>query len=163
MKACDLQAIAVLDKVLRDHEHPEPAWCAARERNLIIAGDCTGHADSCFCTMLGGRPHPEALFDLNLSPIEDGYLVEAGSGRGEALLVDRERIADHGKPCNIRRIVGVSADTDEQLARARGKHQFSQAGRERNDALGCRGPSRCYRRLGGRAGKKGRQNCDQES
>ena len=30
VKACDLKAVACLDRVLRDHEFKDPAWCAAR-------------------------------------------------------------------------------------------------------------------------------------
>lgn len=85
-KACDLAALRVLDAVFRDHEFKEPSWCAARERNLIIAGDCTACAESCFCTLLGQKPWAEEGFDLNLSPAEEGYVVEAGSDRGKALL-----------------------------------------------------------------------------
>jgi len=85
-KSCDLAALAIIDRVFRDHEHPEPAWCEAREQNLIIAGDCSACLDSCFCTMVGDAPHPREHFDLNLSPAEGGYLVEVGSPKGKALL-----------------------------------------------------------------------------
>lgn len=86
VKACDLKALAVIDKVFRDHEFQEPAWCAAREANLIVAGDCTGCADSCFCTLLGDAPWPAAGYDLSLAPTEGGWLVDVGSEKGEARL-----------------------------------------------------------------------------
>lgn len=89
-KACDLRAVACLDRVLRDHEFKDPGWCAARERTLVVAGDCTDCADTCFCTLLGNRPHPTSLFDLCLSPTDDAYLVETGSEKGERL------VAEHG-------------------------------------------------------------------
>jgi formate hydrogenlyase subunit 6/NADH:ubiquinone oxidoreductase subunit I len=53
---------------------------------LILSGDCTGCAESCFCTMLGDRPYPDQGFDLNLSPTDRGYLVQVGSPRGEAIV-----------------------------------------------------------------------------
>ena len=87
-KACDLKAVACLDRVLRDHEFKEPAWCAARASTLIVAGDCTDCAESCFCTMLGDLPYPTSLFDLCLSPTAGGFLVETGSDRGERLVAD---------------------------------------------------------------------------
>lgn len=87
MKACDLKALAVIDCVFRDHTFREPAWCAARENNLIISGDCTANAESCFCSMLGEKPWPESLFDLNLAPVDGGgYLVEIGSEKGEEVV-----------------------------------------------------------------------------
>jgi formate hydrogenlyase subunit 6/NADH:ubiquinone oxidoreductase subunit I len=91
VKACDLKAVACLDRVLRDHAFKDPAWCAARETTLVVAGDCTGCGPTCFCTSLGDEPYPTSLFDLCLSPVSDGYLVEIGSPRGERL------VADHGE------------------------------------------------------------------
>ncbi|MDJ0975301.1 MAG: 4Fe-4S dicluster domain-containing protein [Planctomycetota bacterium] len=87
-KGCDLAALGIIDKVFRDHTFQEPGWCAAREQNLVISGDCTTCLDSCFCTMVGHAPHPEAHFDLNLSPLEGGFGVEVGSPKGEALVAD---------------------------------------------------------------------------
>jgi len=88
LKGCDLKGVACLDKVLRDHEFKEPAWCAARESTLLVAGDCTDCAASCFCTMVGDVAHPTGLFDLCLSPIDGGYLVETGSEKGERLTAE---------------------------------------------------------------------------
>lgn len=85
-KACDLDGLRILDAVLRNQAWKEPAWCEARDVNFIVSGDCTSCASSCFCTMLGKKPWPEEGFDLNLSPAEDGYVVEPGSPRGEAFL-----------------------------------------------------------------------------
>ena len=87
-KACDLKAVACVDKVFRDHEFREPAWCAARESTLLVAGDCTACAPACFCTMVGDVPYPTGLFDVCLSPVEDGYLVETGSEKGERLVAE---------------------------------------------------------------------------
>jgi len=86
VKACDLKALQVIDKVFRDHEFKEPAWCAARDANLVIAGDCTGCADSCFCTLLGDNPWADGGYDLSLAPTNGGYLVAVGSEKGEAQL-----------------------------------------------------------------------------
>ncbi len=97
-KACDLRALAIIDKVFRDHTHPEPAWCEARARNIVIAGDCTAAASSCFCTLLGQRPHPEADFDLGLSPVEGGYLVETGSAKGVALVAEHAALFTEATP-----------------------------------------------------------------
>ncbi len=84
VKACDLKALQIVDKVFRDHTFQEPAWCAARESNLIIAGDCTGSADSCFCTLLDDVPWPKSGYDLSVAPSDGGWLVDVGSQKGEA-------------------------------------------------------------------------------
>ncbi|NUN53725.1 MAG: 4Fe-4S dicluster domain-containing protein [Planctomycetaceae bacterium] len=90
--------MSCLDRVLRDHEFRDPGWCAARESTLVVAGDCTGAADSCFCTMMGDLPHPRDLFDLCLSPLEGGFLVEAGTERGERLLAGHGDLLEEAPP-----------------------------------------------------------------
>ena len=97
-KACDLAALRILDRVFRDHVYPEPTWCRARDENLLISGDCTDCAASCFCTMMGGAPHPTEGFDLNLAPVEGGYLVEVGSDKGEQVVARHDALFREAAP-----------------------------------------------------------------
>jgi formate hydrogenlyase subunit 6/NADH:ubiquinone oxidoreductase subunit I len=126
-KACDVRALGILDRVLRDHEFKEPAWCAAREQNLLITGDCTGFGESCFCTMLGDRPWPAELFDLNLSPVDGGFLVEAGSEAGERLLREHAPAAR-------------GARTDEMEVREKRRQEVEAGVREQNAAWPTKDP-----------------------
>lgn len=84
-KACDIQALKVLDFVFAG-DVPDPFYAANRERTLVISADCTAFKEVCFCTLVGGKPYPEGGYDLNLSPVEGGYVVRAGSPRGRALM-----------------------------------------------------------------------------
>ena len=77
------------------------AYCAAREQNLIIAGDCTDAGDSCFCTMMGHLPHPEGGYDLLLCPIEGGYVVETGSEKGERLVDRHGALFEEALPSHV--------------------------------------------------------------
>lgn len=86
VKACDLRGFRILDSVFMDPEYGDPTYRRLRESSLVISSDCTTALETCFCTALGLQPHPQGLFDLNLSPLEGGYLVEAGSSKGKALL-----------------------------------------------------------------------------
>lgn len=85
-KACDLQGFRILDQVFMDPEYGDPTYRRLRETSLVISSDCTTALETCFCTALGLQPHPQGLFDLNLSPVDGGYLVEAGSAKGQAVL-----------------------------------------------------------------------------
>jgi len=85
VRGCELRALAYLDSVMLE-EPQEPFYRARREQMTIIAVDCTAPCPTCFCNLLGGRPHPEKLFDVNLSPVEGGYVAEAGSEKGTELL-----------------------------------------------------------------------------
>ena len=85
-KGCDLKGFAIEDFVFSPQDSPDPFYLRIREKALIISCDCTCALDTCFCLALGQEPHPESQFDLNLSPIDGGYVIEAGSDKGRAVL-----------------------------------------------------------------------------
>jgi hypothetical protein len=83
IKACDLRGILFLRKVFKEGDFVDPFF---RNDILIISSDCTYTSETCFCTLLGNNPYPEEGFDLNLSKLKDGYLVDIGSDRGRGLV-----------------------------------------------------------------------------
>ena len=85
-KACDLKGFKVLDTVFLADDYPDPFYKNAREENLIISADCTSALEVCFCLALQVDPYPKENFDINLSDIGAGYVVEAGSDKGRSLL-----------------------------------------------------------------------------
>ena len=101
-KACDLGTFDFLDHVFLAGDFVDPFYKAARESAFIISSDCTAAKKVCFCTYLGRKPYPEKGYDLNVSPIDGGNLIEAGSEAGEQALMefgaglseaDKERLA----------------------------------------------------------------------
>jgi ferredoxin len=87
--ACDLAALNVLDEVFLGGDFVDPYYQARRDDTLLVSVDCTEPLEVCFCTFSGGRPHPQEGFDLNLSPIEDAWLIEVGSEGGATLLKEQ--------------------------------------------------------------------------
>ncbi|MBL7084628.1 MAG: 4Fe-4S dicluster domain-containing protein [Candidatus Omnitrophica bacterium] len=86
VKACDLKAFKIQDHVFKDHDYQDPFYIKMREENLIISADCTCAIDTCFCLAVDVRPYPQENFDINLSRVNAGYIVEVGSAKGQALL-----------------------------------------------------------------------------
>lgn len=86
VKACDLKGFRILDHVFLDPDYGDPTYSRLREKSLIISSDCTDALDTCFCSALNGTPYPTGGFDINLSPVEGGFIAEAGSEKGEALM-----------------------------------------------------------------------------
>jgi len=86
VKACDLKGFKIQDFVFKDHDYQDAFYIKNREQNLIIGADCTCAIDTCFCLALGIKPHPQEDFDINLSQVKGGFVVEAGSEKGRALL-----------------------------------------------------------------------------
>jgi ferredoxin len=88
LKACDLAALPVLDYIFLQGNCADPFYRQAREETLLVSQDCAGFKEVCFCPVVGGRPHPLRGFDLNLTPLPGGCLVETGSEKGEAIIRD---------------------------------------------------------------------------
>jgi ferredoxin len=83
---CDLRAIQALDKVFLEGDFKDPFYEEKRNKALIIGIDCTEPLETCFCTLVGVNPYGEKTFDLNLTKIEGGYVVEVGSDKGKEVV-----------------------------------------------------------------------------
>ena len=102
-KACDLFSLNIQDYVFLQ-EPQDLDYKLSRENNLIISGDCTDFKDVCFCLLLDILPYPVNFFDLNISPIDDGYIVEVGSEKGEKIVLENKNLfkdADKNKILEI--------------------------------------------------------------
>ena len=82
VKACDLKGFLVQDQVFCQGCQ-DPFYASAREDNLLISADCTQVIDTCFCLALAVNPYPESHFDINLSEVKGGFIVEVGSPKGQ--------------------------------------------------------------------------------
>lgn len=96
VRACELAAIAVQDRVFLEGPYIDPVYQARRNAAFIIAVNCTQAASTCFCTSMNTGPKCTAGFDLALTEIDDGFLIECGSDAGDAILQQLEtNDADH--------------------------------------------------------------------
>lgn len=86
VKNCDLNGFNVQDHVFTSQDFNDPLYNKNREENLVIASDCICCLETCFCLALGNKPYPEKNFDISLSELENGYVVEIGSEKGEKLI-----------------------------------------------------------------------------
>jgi len=102
VRACELRARNYLDAVMLKGNFTDPAYQARRDGTMLVSCDCVDCTESCFCTLVGGLPFAEEGFDVNLSPIEGGFLAEAATDRGAQWLGE---------------VKGASRATDEQVAR----------------------------------------------
>ena len=92
VKGCDLHALKVFDKAYYEEGIiPEPFYKERRESTYIISSDCGYSLDSCFCTLLDSKPYPTEGFDLNLSMLNDGFIIEVGSIKGEELIEEMRK------------------------------------------------------------------------
>jgi ferredoxin len=103
IKNCDVKGLFIEDRVFTEGDFVDPFYSANRDKVTIISSDCTDARDTCFCTLVKYNPYPEANFDLNLSHLENGYLVEIGSDKGKKLIEEnKDLFSEPGGDANLK-------------------------------------------------------------
>jgi ferredoxin len=85
VRPCDAAGVEILDKVM-NWDYRDELWFGRREATTIVSFACPGMDSSCFCTAVGCEPHSRKAADALLTPVDGGYLFEALTPKGEALL-----------------------------------------------------------------------------
>jgi ferredoxin len=92
VRSCELHAIAIQDRVLRDGPHTDPHYAARRADGFMVAVNCGEAGGTCFCASMETGPKATAGFDLALTELtgEGGhrFIAEAGTDAGAALLAE---------------------------------------------------------------------------
>jgi formate hydrogenlyase subunit 6/NADH:ubiquinone oxidoreductase subunit I len=90
VRACEIHAIAVQDRVFCEGPYPDVAYTARRRDAFVVAVNCGEAGGTCFCVSMQTGPKAESGFDLSLTELlEEGrhdFLIEVGSGAGAALI-----------------------------------------------------------------------------
>lgn len=86
LKECDLRSIQILDQVFLEEDLPDLLYEARRDRMFVVGSDCFEPTESCFCAALGGKGYASEGYDLNVTRVKDGYLIQAGSEKGADFL-----------------------------------------------------------------------------
>ena len=90
VRACELAAMTIQDRVLMGGEHVDVTYLRRRQGLFTVAVNCTRAADTCFCASMDAGPAVTGGFDLQLTELTAGgrhrFLLEAGSEAGEKLL-----------------------------------------------------------------------------
>ena len=124
IRSCDLHAVAVHDRVLRDRTYPDVRYADRRKDAFLVTVACSDPSGTCFCVSMGTGPRADAGYDLALTELLDGehtFLAHAGSERGAGVLdrlpsrpaADRDvRAADEVVENSVRHM-GRSMDTTD--------------------------------------------------
>lgn len=90
VRACDLHAVQIQDRVFLQGAAPDPTYAARRRGAFIIAVNCGRAGGTCFCASMGTGPRASGGYDLALTEmVGEGrheFLVEVGTARGAEVL-----------------------------------------------------------------------------
>jgi sulfhydrogenase subunit beta (sulfur reductase) len=85
-RACDLAGLAIQDRIFLRDAVADPCYRARRAALFTVAVHCTRALPTCLCASTDTGPRARSGFDLALTEQDDGFLVEAGSPAGEAVV-----------------------------------------------------------------------------
>lgn len=85
LRACDIHGIEYMDRFYLG-EFRDPVYQQNRESTLLVAMNCKDTDKRCFCDSVSAGPFVISGYDLLLTPLEGGYLVEVGSEKGHTLI-----------------------------------------------------------------------------
>jgi len=101
VKSCDLAGHKVQDFVFLEGVEVDSHYRLRRDNTLLISSDCTGFKEVCHCLAWDIMPHPTYGFDINLSPLGEGYLAEVASASGEEFVQKYEEYFSRAKETQI--------------------------------------------------------------
>jgi sulfhydrogenase subunit beta (sulfur reductase) len=122
VKSCDIVGHKVQDFVFLEGVEVDSLYRLRRENIIFISSDCTDFKSVCHCLSWEILPYPTEGFDLNLSPLNEGYLVEVGSNKGKELI---QRYQEYFIPAKDAQVSARRAKRENLVSRLK-KHLFPQ-------------------------------------
>jgi sulfhydrogenase subunit beta (sulfur reductase) len=90
IRPCDLSALLLYDRVYLQGDFIDGAYKAARGNAFVVAVNCVGSGENCFCASMGTGPAAKKGFDIALTEVIQGethhFTAESGSDRGKEVL-----------------------------------------------------------------------------
>jgi ferredoxin len=114
VRACELRAIAIQDRVFLAGQYLDKTYRIRRERAFIVAVNCGEAGGTCFCASMDAGPKAEVGYDLALTELLDEqshlFVVEVGTPAGADLISDLpHRPATKGEIAAAERVVARTA------------------------------------------------------
>ncbi len=92
VRACELNAIAIQDKVFLSGNWADPSYRSRREKTFIVAVNCAQAGGTCFCVSMKTGPKATSGFDLALTEVQEGgahyFVVGVGTETGRDVLAE---------------------------------------------------------------------------
>lgn len=85
-RPCDVKALLIQDKVFLDKPYSDPRYQQRREKLFLITVNCTTSSNNCFCVGAGDSPEAKEGYDMALTEIDSGFLVQCGNESAQAMI-----------------------------------------------------------------------------
>ena len=114
-RACDVSGLQIQKKVFEPADYPDPYFKTNRENMFVVAVNCTQAQATCFCSSMNTGPRVESGFDLALTEIGSGFLLECGSKAGKNIIeLLHPDLADKSQQQQAADLIQVCADSQSR-------------------------------------------------
>jgi len=116
LRPCDAKGLTVMDKSFLD-DPADAIYAQRRAKTTLVGLACTEAMPQCFCTSAGSGPHDAGNLDILLIPAGEGYIVEAATEKGKALLESASLAESEVQPPPPPEVPNVPAEGIEEAMR----------------------------------------------
>ena len=88
IRPCDSRALQLLDLNFNTSSHRDPWWVRRRESTTLVGLACSNPCPTCFCTSVGSGPFATEGLDLLLIDVDDQFIIQVATEKGQELLDD---------------------------------------------------------------------------
>ena len=92
VRACELHALAIQDKVFLESSYVDSAYKARRQNLFIVAVNCTQAGGTCFCDSMGTGPRVSSGYDVLLTEVvaddEHFFLADSATPVGAEIVAE---------------------------------------------------------------------------
>lgn len=87
VRACDLAGLAIQDKIFLQDKYVDEHYKKWRDNLFLIAVNCVTSTENCFCQSAIGGAKAKSGYDLEMTEINNGFVVSSGTKEGEKLIL----------------------------------------------------------------------------
>lgn len=120
IRACDLAALTLQDQHFLQGEFQDDYFKKRSEKLLLIAVNCSHPAQTCFCASTGDGPEAKAGYDIVMTELDHGFILQAATGVGATICAQlpSQNVSSHHEQQKEAQIQNAVAKQTRQLPKS---------------------------------------------
>jgi len=125
VRSCDASGLVRLDEIfLRGTS--DRLYAARRENTTVVTTACAAADPECFCTAVGGSPVGEEGSDVQLAPLDEGWLLRVLTDKGRDLVGEANDGWSAATAKDGRRLAALEKKVTEEIERSPVNKEWSK-------------------------------------